>query len=71
MVPASIFEALDKDGGALYISASYLASECVRVVRKAPAHETVLDARESELRRCLLGIVDRVKHHERVVARLE
>lgn len=71
MVPPSIVEALDKDGGALNISASWLASECVLVVGKAPAHETILDPWEPVLRHCLLGIVDRVKHHKGIVAMLE
>jgi len=71
VVPAGLFEALNKNGSALNISASWLTSDGVHVVRKHTAHETVFDSWISVILNCLLGVLDRVKHDECIVAMLE
>jgi len=71
MIPASILKAFDEDGCALNISATWFTSDGVHVVRKAATHEAILYSWESLLLHGLLRILDRVEHHEGVVAGLE
>lgn len=71
MIPASILEPLNKDGGALNVSATWFTPDRMHVIRQAPTHEPVLDARESEFMNSLLGVVDLVEQHESIVAVLE
>ena len=71
MVPVGRLEALDEDGSALQVSATWLSSDGVHVVGEDPAHVACLDPGIPVVLHRLLGILDAVEHDKGVVVMLE
>ena len=71
VMPVRLLEALDEDGSALDVSATWLSSDGVHVVGENPAHVSSLDPGIPVVLHCLLRILDAVEHDEGVVVVLE
>lgn len=71
VVPVRLLEALDEDGSALDVSATWFSSDGVHVVGENPAHVSSLDPGIPVVLHCLLRILDAVEHDEGVVVMLE
>jgi hypothetical protein len=71
MVPVRPFKALDEDGSALDVSASWLSSDGVHVVGEYSAHLTTFDPGIPVVKNSFLSIFDAIKHHESIIVMLE
>lgn len=71
MVPLHFFKAFDEDRGALNIFATWLTSDCMRVVWKRSAYLSRLDEGISVFLYSFLGIFDGLEHDKSVVELLE
>ena len=71
MTPLHLFKTFDENGSALDVFATWLSADGVHVVRESSTHFVGLDDWEAMLLNGSLGILDGVKHHERVIKVLE
>ena len=71
MTPLHLFKTFDENGSALDVFATWLSADGVHVVRESSTHFVGLDDWEAMLLNGSLGILNGVKHHERVIKVLE
>jgi len=71
VVPVGFLESFDEDGGALDVSAAWLSSDGVHVVRENSAHATCLDPGMPVLEHGFLCILNAIEHHEGIIEVLE